>query len=91
MSSYFNSGILPVSLLTFFFGPQTAGNLFIKYYILGKYRQLPSARDFLRQVQHGLFRDAEAPEVQSTVIALDAGVVVAGIEQKHITFFDVLS
>ena len=51
---------------------------------MGKSGQLPSAGDFLRQVQHDLLGDVEAPVIQRPAVTLGTGVVVPWVEQKNI-------
>jgi len=67
---------------------QTASNFFIGKYVLRKSGRFASAGNFLRQIRHDLFRDIETPVIKRAVIALDTGVVVAGIEEEDVAFPD---
>ena len=67
---------------------QVTGDFFIRNHVARKSGKFPSAGHFFSQVQHDLFRDVKAPVVQGSIIALDAGVIVAGVEQENIALCD---
>ena len=67
---------------------QIAGDFFIKNHVLGKSGQFPLAGDFLRQIQHDLLGDVEAPIIQRTAVILNTGVVVPWVKQENITLCD---